>query len=56
MALLTSVQIKVILDAIVFTNSVKAINAFVVQNESRRKYTSIDIQNRAKPIFIIIST
>jgi len=45
MVLLTSADIKVILDAIVFTNSVKAINAFVVQNDSRRKYTSIDIQN-----------
>ncbi len=45
MVLLTAADIKTILDAIVFTNSVKAINAFVVQNDSRRKYTSIDIQN-----------
>ncbi len=45
MVLLTAADIKTILDAIVFTNSVKAINAFVVQNNSRRKYTSIDIQN-----------
>jgi len=45
MVLLTAAAIKVILDAITFTNNVKAINAFVVQNDSRRKYTSIDIQN-----------
>jgi len=45
MALLTAVQIKVILDAVSFTHNVQAINAFVVQNDSRRKYTSIDIQN-----------
>ena len=45
MALLTAVEIKAILDAITFTFNVKAINAFVVQNDSRRKYTSIDIAN-----------
>ena len=45
MALLTAAAIKVILDAITFTHNVKAINAFVVQNDSRRKYTSIDIAN-----------
>ena len=45
MVLLTAAQIKTILDAITFTFNVKAINAFVVQNDSRRKYTSIDIAN-----------
>ena len=45
MTLLTSQDIKTQLDTVTFTNNIKEINAFVRKNESRRKYTSIDIEN-----------
>lgn len=45
MTLLTAAGIKAILDAVFFSFNIKAINAFVVQDENKRLYRSIDIEN-----------
>jgi hypothetical protein len=44
MALLTAAQIKAILETAVYPEEVE-INAALMQNEERRKYPSIDVQN-----------
>ena len=45
MTLLTAADIKAILDAVSFSFNIKAINDFVVQDENKRLYRSIDIEN-----------
>lgn len=45
MTLLTAGDIKAILDAVSFSFNIKAINDFVVQDENKRLYKSIDIEN-----------
>ena len=45
MTLLTAADIKAILDVVSFSFNIKAINDFVVQDENKRLYRSIDIEN-----------
>ena len=45
MTLLTAADIKAILDGVSFSFNIKAINDFVVQDENKRLYRSIDIEN-----------
>lgn len=45
MTLLTAADIKAVLDAVSFSFNIKAINDFVIQDENKRLYRSIDIEN-----------